>query len=274
MLRKILVPLLLLFADPTAFSQLVMEDFENGGSFDLSNVQTYCMIGMLQGSTDTHGGGSTWSVEFPFAFQGSCPLLTPGIFVPLTGVAPGDQFTVDHWQKQQSTGSAVLTVLVYSYPATGVLPADPMDLQYASSGTYWSGTPGSWLPITDNFQLPLAMPWPSDVFLAIHVPTDSMFMTSTLVDDVTLTPAIGTGIGTGAGPAPSAADITIAPQPAMDRITIRGLSSGPVQLLNSAGSCVKMSLAPFAEGVWDIHDLPPGMYFVRQQTRYARFMKG
>ena len=269
MLRAIHFPLILM--GPATYVQVPIEDFENAGLFDISNVQSYCAIGMLQGSTDTYGGSSVWSVEFPFTFQSSCPFPTGGIFIPLSGVLPGDQFTVEHWHKQQSSGSAVVTGLVYSYPATGVLPSDPMDLQYVSSGNFWIGSPGIWGQAVDNFELPLGMPWPSDVYLGIHVPTDSMFMSSTLVDDVTLTPPINTSIRRTLS---AGEDLMITLQPAMERIKIRGLSNGPVELFNSAGVCIKVIVEPFAASKWDIHDLPPGIYFVRQHARYVRFVKG
>ncbi|MFZ1689335.1 MAG: hypothetical protein WAU70_18075 [Flavobacteriales bacterium] len=269
MTRSLLAPFC--FIGTAAFAQVPMEDFESAGTFDLSNVQSYCMLGMMQGSSDTYGASSAWSVEFPYAFQGTCPFLTPGIFVPLTGVGPGDQFAVHHWQKLQSTGTAVLTMLMYVYPATGVLPADPMDLQYASSGTYWGTSAGTWLPVTDNFDLPAAMPWPSDVYLMIHVPTDSMFMSSTLVDDVSLTPPLNAGVATHTQ---QGREIRISPQPAVDRIVVSGLTNDPVAIFNSAGACLTSSVAPVDGAVWNVQHLPAGLYVLRQGERCARFIKG
>lgn len=269
MLRSISAPLFLIGS--AVMAQLPVEDFETAGFFDVGNVQTYCAIGALQGSTDTHAGTSAWSLEFPYTFQGTCPYLTPGIFVPLNGVGPGDQFTVEHWQKLQSTGTAVLTQLVYVHPSTGMLPPDPNDLQNAAGGIYWGTAPGSWTSVTDNFNLPSGMPWPSDVYLWIHVPTDSLFMTSTLVDDVTLTPAIGTDIMSSG---PTSTELRIAPQPAADRITVFGSGGGPVEIHDSAGARVTGLATPLGNGVWEVHQLPPGIYLLRQGGRSARFLKG
>ncbi|HEX2617558.1 MAG TPA: T9SS type A sorting domain-containing protein [Flavobacteriales bacterium] len=265
------LPLLAALLSTPLFAQISIVDFEAGASFDLTGVTTYCNTAAVQGSMDTYGSGSLWSLEFSPMFNNTCPGVASGLLMRLSGVAPGDAFTITHWQKAPAAGGTI-TNLVYAYPANGTLPADENDLVYVGPAASMSGSPEAWSQYTSYFELPADMPWLADVYFLLHHSADLVTMQTVLVDDIALVPDGSTDIAERSN---SASDLHVAPVPAQDQVTITGLRAdgGSVELFTSAGARVRTAFLPQANGTWDVQHLAPGVYVLRQGERWVRFVK-
>ena len=119
-------PLLLLLIGASLSMQaqsVILSDFENSGAFSLEGLESYCDTSMLQGSTDTPGPDSDWSLMLPVWF-GTCPAPGwSGVFFRMDGLVPGDQVNIRFWVKAQT--GAVDFLVWYFEPVLGSLPADP-----------------------------------------------------------------------------------------------------------------------------------------------------